>query len=94
MRLVMMNSEKQVRMRCRVIRHQATAYDAAADRLDGGGDADDGGDGGQPVNEGGVLGELDPAGDQAPERTVSGVHHQMARMTGQADDDGSGDKRR
>ena len=64
-RLVMMNSEKQVRMRCRVIRHHSDLVEAGADRLDGGGDADDGGDDGQPVDQGGVLGELDPAEDQA-----------------------------
>ena len=94
MRLVMMNSEKQVRMRCRVTRHQATADDAGADRRDGGGDADDRGDGGEPVGQGGVVGELDPAEDQAAGRTVSGVHHQMARRTGQAATIAAGDERR
>ena len=38
---------------------------AGTDRPDGGGDADDRGSECQPVDEGGVVGELDPAEDQA-----------------------------
>src|SRR5262249_6166468 len=36
-----------------------------ADRLDGGGDADDRGGGREPDGQGGVVGEFDPAEDQA-----------------------------
>ena len=58
--------------------------EAVADRLDGGGDADDGGGGREP--EGRVVwsaSSIQPK-IRLPVRTVSGVHHQMARRTGQA----------
>ena len=64
-RLVMMNSEKQVRMRCRVTRHQGTWLSRSRTGLMAAGTPTIGGDDGQPVDEGGVVGELDPAEDQA-----------------------------
>ena len=64
-RLVMMNSEKQVRMRCRVIRHHRTWWMRVRTGLMAAGTPTISDHGGQPVEERGVLGEFDPAEDQA-----------------------------
>ena len=65
-RLVMMNSEKQVRMRCRVTRHAQALVMRAGQAGRPAGMPAIAAVNGQPDDERGVLGELDPAEDQAP----------------------------
>ena len=93
-RLVMMNSAKQVRIRCRVIRHH-TRHHAAADLGDRGGNAGDGDDDREADGQGGVVGQVNPAGDQAQGQAdfggppPQGAQHRPGDHQ-RGDDDGGG----
>ena len=66
--------------------------DAVADRLDGGGDADDDDDGGEPEGQGGVVGELDPAEDQAAGESGFGCPPPDGADDGPGGNDSGGDR--